>query len=102
MQFPLHEVGRMRAGDFPGQSMAGVARMPLRETLGMRYDHKDMRDLTESVRDQGVHTPLVAFRNDQGRHEIIDGVHRYIAARRSGTVTHLPVRFIDPSKESLA
>lgn len=100
-QFALHEVSRMHSGDFPGHTMAGMSRLPLRDTLGMRYDHKDLRDLTQSVREHGVHTPLKAMMNDKGKPEIIDGTHRYLAARRAGA-SHVPVEFLDPHETSLA
>ena len=90
---PIHEIGRMESGDFPGFTMNQFAHAPGKarraHDVVASYNRQDYRELTESIRERGVHDPLHIGAGENGP-AVWDGHHRYLSARRAG-LTHLPV-----------
>ncbi|MCR5173907.1 MAG: ParB/RepB/Spo0J family partition protein [Oscillospiraceae bacterium] len=63
-------------------------------------DNTGMESLTESVRDQGILTPLLARRTVNG-YEVISGHRRLRAAERAG-LTEVPVRIVEMDRDAAA
>lgn len=63
-------------------------------------DNDEMEALTESVREQGILTPLLARRTEDG-YEVISGHRRLRAAERAG-LTEVPVRIVEMDRDTAA
>jgi len=59
-----------------------------------RMDEESLRELADSIREQGILQPLIVRRKAEGRYELVAGERRYRAARMAG-VSEAPVVAID-------
>jgi ParB family chromosome partitioning protein len=81
----------LTAGDSKGkEEIIHVEIGELHEFRGHTFqvrDDEEMKILTESIRECGIMSPILAFNNEDGEPEIISGHRRVYAARRLGILT---------------
>ena len=65
----------------------------LRPTHGPTMSRKDLKELTQSIRQQGVKVPVTVTKYN-GQLYILDGHHRIIGANRSG-IFEVPIERVE-------
>jgi ParB/RepB/Spo0J family partition protein len=84
------------------QGFVPVANIDIVSNVRKKYDPAKMQELTESVRDHGVNTPIeLRPGKEKGRYEIVAGHRRFKAAQAVG-LTQIPAIVKDTTPEEAA
>lgn len=69
----------------------------------LHYTHENggsMQELAESIRQEGLHRPLIVQRTERGRYRVVSGNRRLMACRMLG-MAQIPVRVLPDSMEGM-